>query len=175
MEENTTVVVTTHYIEEAKQANKVLKRCLKEKNCYSYLNIGGKLNLKNSWKIPKFATQFNVEFYFQIGMMRCGQLLIESEPNQILAEFQSESLEQVFLTLSQKQADNQARGITEVVNETPPGIAEVTASSTSLNNGPYSSTDVRNLIIIIFRVSYFPFSFSFNQWFDKIFLFFLFS
>ncbi|XP_032678963.1 ABC transporter G family member 23-like isoform X2 [Odontomachus brunneus] len=61
--ENTTVVITTHYIEETKDANK-------------------------------------------IGLMRCGQLLAESPPYQLLEQFQCNSLEEVFLILSRTQEDN---------------------------------------------------------------------
>ncbi|XP_048514725.1 ABC transporter G family member 20 isoform X2 [Athalia rosae] len=99
-EEDTAVVITTHYIEEAKQAHK-------------------------------------------IGMMRCGQLLAENTPNQILAQFECETLEQAFLTLSQRQADRQNKEETapEAVNEVPTDLAEVTSSTVSLHNGHYSSTD----------------------------------
>ncbi|XP_046742302.1 ABC transporter G family member 20-like isoform X1 [Diprion similis] len=99
-EEDTAVVITTHYIEEAKQADKV-------------------------------------------GMMRCGQLLTESTPGQIMSQFQCPTLEEAFLTLSQRQADNQERGITEVVSNevTSHNPTEVNSSTVSLHNGHYSSTD----------------------------------
>ncbi|XP_011138866.1 ABC transporter G family member 23 isoform X1 [Harpegnathos saltator] len=64
-EENITVVITTHYIEETKNADK-------------------------------------------IGLMRSGQLLAESAPDQLLERFQCSSLEEVFLTLSRLQEDNLA-------------------------------------------------------------------
>ncbi|CAO1421700.1 unnamed protein product [Diamesa serratosioi] len=57
---NTTVIITTHYIEEAKKAD-------------------------------------------YVGMMRNGVLVAEDKPENILRQFQVETLEQVFLQLSSKQ------------------------------------------------------------------------
>jgi len=37
--------------------------------------------------------------------MRCGKLLTESSPQQLLEQFQCSSLEEAFLTLSQTQSD----------------------------------------------------------------------
>ncbi|XP_017878131.1 ABC transporter G family member 20-like [Ceratina calcarata] len=62
-EEDITVIITTHYIEEAKQADK-------------------------------------------IGLMRGGLLLAESSPNDLLERFQTDSLEEAFLQLSQMQNDH---------------------------------------------------------------------
>ncbi|XP_043601858.1 ABC transporter G family member 20-like isoform X3 [Bombus pyrosoma] len=62
-QEGVTVIITTHYIEEAKQSDK-------------------------------------------IGLLRNGQLLAESSPNELLERFQTDSLEEAFLTLSQQQAEN---------------------------------------------------------------------
>ena len=47
--------------------------------------------------------------------MRFGQLLTETTPNKLLERFQSESLEEAFLTLSQMHQENRDKGI---VNET---------------------------------------------------------
>ncbi|XP_003705981.2 ABC transporter G family member 20 [Megachile rotundata] len=63
-EKQVTVIITTHYIEEAKQANK-------------------------------------------IGLLRNGQLLSESSPNELLEEWHTDSLEEAFLNLSQLQVQNQ--------------------------------------------------------------------
>ncbi|XP_032686251.1 ABC transporter G family member 20-like isoform X3 [Odontomachus brunneus] len=75
--ENTTVVITTHYIEETKDADK-------------------------------------------IGLMRCGHLLAESSPYQLLERFQCNSLEEVFLILSQTQENNNmaVSGFTAQKNKT---------------------------------------------------------
>ncbi|XP_033209708.1 ABC transporter G family member 23 isoform X2 [Belonocnema kinseyi] len=86
--EGTAIVITTHYIEEAKNANK-------------------------------------------IGLMRCGQLLAESTPNQLLAKFQCLSLEEAFLALSQKQKENQDRGITEPQTAYLAELEEISPSITS--------------------------------------------
>ncbi|XP_031844822.1 ABC transporter G family member 20 [Nomia melanderi] len=67
-DEGVTVVITTHYIEEAKQSDK-------------------------------------------IGLMRGGKLLAESSPNELLERFQTDSLEEAFLTLSRMQVQNQAGGV----------------------------------------------------------------
>ncbi|XP_020289831.1 ABC transporter G family member 20-like isoform X2 [Pseudomyrmex gracilis] len=70
--EGTTVLITTHYIEEAKDANK-------------------------------------------IGLLREGELLTESSPQHLLNRFQTESLEEAFLTLSQMQT-NRLTAVTHVNN-----------------------------------------------------------
>ncbi|XP_071867189.1 ABC transporter G family member 23 [Bombus fervidus] len=62
-QEGVTVIITTHYIEEAKQSDK-------------------------------------------IGLLRNGQLLAESSPNELLERFQTDSLEEAFLTLSKQQTEN---------------------------------------------------------------------
>lgn len=59
----TTVIITTHYIEETKQSNK-------------------------------------------IGLLRGGQLLAQSSPTELLTRFQTDSLEEAFLILSQQQSQN---------------------------------------------------------------------
>ena len=46
--------------------------------------------------------------------MRYGQLLTETTPKKLLERFQSESLEEAFLTLSQMHQENRDKGI---VNE----------------------------------------------------------
>ncbi|CAK9795740.1 ABC transporter G family member 23 [Anthophora plagiata] len=80
-EEGVTVIITTHYIEEAKQADK-------------------------------------------IGLLRCGLLLAETSPRELLEEWNTDSLEEAFLNLSQLQAQNTNEyniqmttpSITEVIN-----------------------------------------------------------
>ena len=65
-QEGVTVIITTHYIEEAKQSDK-------------------------------------------IGLLRNGQLLAESSPNELLERFQTDSLEEAFLALSQQQTEDLRR------------------------------------------------------------------
>lgn len=67
-DEGVTVIITTHYIEEAKQADK-------------------------------------------IGLLRCGQLLAESTPTELLEQCQTDSLEEAFLSLSELQVQNQAGNV----------------------------------------------------------------
>lgn len=69
-EDGVTVVITTHYIEEAKQAD-------------------------------------------MIGLMRCGQLLAESSPSDLLEKYQTNSLEEAFLSLSESQVQNPPDGIAQ--------------------------------------------------------------
>ena len=80
--------------------------------------------------------------------MRCGQLLAEASPNYLLSKFQCLTLEDAFLALSQKQKENQDRGITGTPTEFLPEVEEElsTIPSTDL---PYS-TDVRKLITVIY-------------------------
>lgn len=95
-DEGTAIVITTHYIEEAKQANK-------------------------------------------IGLMRCGQLLAEASPNQLLNKFQCDTLEEAFLTLSQKQKENQDQGIKDGSTNFLPELEEVTSSTTPPSGLSYST------------------------------------
>ncbi|CAK9808490.1 ABC transporter G family member 20 [Anthophora quadrimaculata] len=62
-EDGVTVIITTHYIEEAKQADK-------------------------------------------IGLLRCGLLLAETSPRELLEQWNTDSLEEAFLNLSELQANN---------------------------------------------------------------------
>ncbi|KAK2575824.1 hypothetical protein KPH14_007202 [Odynerus spinipes] len=62
-DQGVTIIITTHYIEEAKEANKV-------------------------------------------GLLRCGKLLAEATPHQLLTRFQCENLEDAFLALSRLQQEN---------------------------------------------------------------------
>ena len=108
----TTVVITTHYIEEAKLANKVNQT-------------------KLSWILFNFCwfVYTTIITVLQIGLLRCGQLLSEVSPNQLLAKFQCESLEEAFLNLSQRQKENQDRGITTL--ETFPDVEEIVVPPTT--------------------------------------------
>lgn len=76
-EKQVTIIITTHYIEEAKQANK-------------------------------------------IGLLRSGQLLAESSPTELLEEWQTDSLEEAFLNLSQLQVQNRldSRRTSSIANNT---------------------------------------------------------
>lgn len=49
----------------------------------------------------------------QIGLMRCGQLLAESSPSDLLEKYQTNSLEEAFLSLSESQVQNSPDGITQ--------------------------------------------------------------
>ncbi|XP_076240281.1 ABC transporter G family member 20 [Calliopsis andreniformis] len=69
-EDGVTVIITTHYIEEAKQSDK-------------------------------------------IGLLRCGELLAETSPKDLLEQFQTDSLEEAFLNLSQQQTQIQARRLSQ--------------------------------------------------------------
>ncbi|KAH0950241.1 hypothetical protein HN011_009186 [Eciton burchellii] len=89
-EENVTILITTHYIDEAKDADK-------------------------------------------IGLMRCGKLLTESSPQQLLEQFQCSSLEEAFLTLSQTQSD------TDI--STKQTFKRETESSVSYQNDYYQVED----------------------------------
>lgn len=76
---------------------------------------------------------------FQIGLMRHGQLLAETTPQALLARFQCTNLEEAFLILSQKQKENQDKGIVEVTNE----FSDIPNDITTHSNAA-SRTDIRS-------------------------------
>ncbi|CAH1102725.1 unnamed protein product [Psylliodes chrysocephalus] len=70
-QQNISVIITTHYIEECRQANK-------------------------------------------IGLMREGRLLAEESPSRLLTLFNSETLEDVFLTLSRRQEEGKLPAVSSL-------------------------------------------------------------
>ncbi|CAH1102721.1 unnamed protein product [Psylliodes chrysocephalus] len=92
--EKISVIITTHYIEECRQADK-------------------------------------------IGLMRDGRLLTEDSPDNLLATFNTQTLEEVFLILSQRQEAGQL-----------PLSNETTVNSSRLNetNEQYESTSVMSSV-----------------------------
>lgn len=77
-----TIIVTTHYIEEARQAHTVS----------SYDRVFVCLSYGNG-----------INRFFQIGMMRDGILVAEDSPEMLMAHCNTTTLEDTFLMLSQKQ------------------------------------------------------------------------
>lgn len=65
-------------------------------------------------------------------MLRNGQLLAESSPNELLERFQTDSLEEAFLTLSQQQAED-SQGNNLIPN--PPGEINPIYNSYDVSNG----------------------------------------
>ncbi|XP_050499819.1 ABC transporter G family member 23-like isoform X4 [Diabrotica virgifera virgifera] len=94
--EGTSVIVTTHYIEECRQANK-------------------------------------------IALMRDGILLTEESPTRLLTLFNSETLEQVFLQLSQQQEAGNLTGLPEL-------IEEVQNIRLQQNGGSVSNTSINEIV-----------------------------
>lgn len=97
------VIITTHYIEEAKQANNVSRNF--HSNSQSYQNFS------------------------QIGLMRNGILLAEDTPQNILSRYEVDSLEDAFLKLCMKHgvSDEADQGLKQVkAHNGPPQITEGT-------------------------------------------------
>ncbi|XP_019756664.2 ABC transporter G family member 23 [Dendroctonus ponderosae] len=86
----TTVIITTHYIEEAKEANTV-------------------------------------------GFMRKGKIMIQETPNKLLATFQTNTLEEAFFILSQKQNDQLNN--TKAIGGTDQGSTSTSVESFPANYG----------------------------------------
>lgn len=82
-----TVIITTHYIEEARQAHTV--------SCSRLMSYS------------TFSTNLTLAVFFQIGLMRSGRLLAEESPQVLLSMYRCVSLEDVFLKLSRKQGQTQ--------------------------------------------------------------------
>ncbi|KOC58957.1 ABC transporter G family member 23 [Habropoda laboriosa] len=85
-EEGVTVVITTHYIEEARQADK-------------------------------------------IGLLRCGLLLAETSPRELLEQWNTDSLEEAFLNLSQLQSQNQTQFNVQTTNSSTEITDVISANS----------------------------------------------
>ncbi|KAI2474062.1 ATP binding cassette (ABC) protein subfamily G member, 23-like [Diabrotica virgifera virgifera] len=100
--EGTSVIVTTHYIEECRQANK-------------------------------------------IALMRDGILLTEESPTRLLTLFNSETLEQIFLQLSQQQEAAKLTGLPELIEEAGNDRRQQncgSVSNTSINEIVRQSTEI---------------------------------
>ena len=71
--------------------------------------------------------------------MRCGQLLAETTPNNLLARFQCATLEEAFLILSKRQKDDKDKGITKAngtINEDEEILTHpLQIKNTSTHNG----------------------------------------
>ena len=93
-----TVIVTTHYIEEAKQANTV--RCWKQ---FKGLHDHHQFIFSN----------------FKIGMMRGGRLLVEDSPGNLIRNYGLPSLEDIFLKICLKDdGKSSASQLTETSTST---------------------------------------------------------
>lgn len=60
-------------------------------------------------------------YNFQIGLMRNGKLLAEASPSEILEKYQTESLEEAFLRLSEMEVQHRSQS----VNQTPVSVTEI--------------------------------------------------
>lgn len=83
------VIITTHYIEEAKQAG-----------CVSRVQ-------QHSWRNSRNLIYFSYSPFPQIGLMRNGILLAEDSPVNILERFSCSTLEEAFLNLCQKHGPSE--------------------------------------------------------------------
>ncbi|XP_014222492.1 ABC transporter G family member 20-like isoform X2 [Trichogramma pretiosum] len=105
-EENTAVVITTHYIEETRLANK-------------------------------------------IGLMRNGQLLAETSPDELLSTFHCSTLEEAFLQLSRRQNEEGTKGIVNEAFEGDEASQPASANSRKLrppiSNNPLDILKARAL------------------------------
>lgn len=74
---------------------------------------------------------FKTNFFYclQIGLLREGSLLAEKPPSELLNKFQTDSLEKVFLILSQKQNEGKLDAVDFAQN-----IKAETSSTTTLNS-----------------------------------------
>lgn len=95
---NKTVIITTHYIEEARQAHTVNTFHF----LFTYFNRKG---VTSCIAKSLFVSLEVIKFFFntQIGLMRSGRLLAEESPRALLTMYNCASLEDVFLKLSRKQ------------------------------------------------------------------------
>ncbi|KAK0087918.1 hypothetical protein PV325_013694 [Microctonus aethiopoides] len=99
-----TIIITTHYIDEAKLANK-------------------------------------------IGLLRHGKLLAEESPSKLLAKYRCDSLEAVFLHLSQMQKDSEDNNVSQQINvgnngEYLPELEEITHPSIASTTTTTGSSEV---------------------------------
>lgn len=93
--ENTAVIITTHYIEETRQAHK-------------------------------------------IGLLRQGRLLAEESPDNLLSMFHTQSLEEVFLSLSQLQTEGRLQ---DYQNDNDIHHSDMSSMHSSVSNNDIAMTD----------------------------------
>lgn len=117
-----TVIITTHYIEEARQAHTVRAQ-LPATYVSTPFHHSFKFNQTHCFCILFPCASFPNT---QIGLMRSGRLLAEESPSALLATYRCKNLEDVFLQLSRKQ------GTTNAVNEL--NISNLSLSALAFGN-----------------------------------------
>nr|CAD7428403.1 unnamed protein product [Timema monikensis] len=99
---NKTIIITTHYIEEARQAH----MCSSQDLMFMDSNpagVDGFFLTDNFLQMGSKAAGRVFILYWKIGMMRSGRLLAESPPDRLMTRFGCDTLEEVFLQLSLRQ------------------------------------------------------------------------
>lgn len=94
-----TIIITTHYIEEARQANVVRPKVDPSQTDKQNRPVRS----WNSIYLFLILTP-SLSFFQQVGLMRHGELLAESPPEMLITKYGVESLEDVFLCLCNKQS-----------------------------------------------------------------------
>lgn len=72
----------------------------------------------------------------QIGLMRHGQLLAESSPSDLLEKFQTDTLEEAFLRLSQQQVQNLSQMVSPPITSAPAEIDNIVTLDFAYKNSP---------------------------------------
>ena len=109
-EEPTTIIITTHYIEEARGADRWIKTTVGNSSfllCWSCKRSffwSFNWSPKEHWESYTFQTISSI-FCYRVGFMRHGHLLAEDSPDLLLKSHSAFSLEQVFLNLCQVELD----------------------------------------------------------------------
>ncbi|KAF3423828.1 hypothetical protein E2986_00857 [Frieseomelitta varia] len=80
----------------------------------------------------------------QIGLLRNGQLLAESSPNELLTRFQTDSLEEAFLTLSQQQQEQSRQENINSISSPSGGINPIYNSQKFYDNYEQAKNRLNN-------------------------------
>lgn len=87
-------------------------------------------------------------FVTKIGLLRGGRLLAEESPERLLQTFRTDSLEEVFLNLSQQQEDGRLADVEQTITDDQNNVS-ISGSTTTMvmqdiGNG---SREVRQFVL----------------------------
>lgn len=136
-----TVIITTHYIEETRQAHVVSQQSTRYDFDFALLVVATHdecallMLLRFLLSVTRIST-FSIQS--QIGLMRGGKFLAEESPANLLLKYQCESLEDVFLKLAvlQNMGKRRRSSIAQEIVEQVSASQAIAVSQTFISSPP---------------------------------------